>query len=294
MANKVQKRYGIGEWYGSDFARLGPERIRELAKADFRSMPCRFRGGTCSKQGGVCTLRVYSRDGQKVEPEGGLVTVCPHRFKEASEAIAWIAKTLIGTDAPECIREVPFLKSDFAAPGSESQTVGQVDLVLVNQTGPVLEWCCVEMQAVYFSGPAMSADLAAFALWAGPGLPFPQKLRRPDFRSSGPKRLMPQLQTKVPTISRWGKKMAVLVDSAFWSSLARMEEVSDPSNCDVAWFVVDYEPSATGWHLTPKMVHFTTLLHAVEGLTGGHPVSLGEFEDNIKLRLAQSRTNPAQ
>lgn len=47
--------------------------------------------------------------------------------------------------------------------------------------------------------------------WAGPGVPFPQVQRRPDLRSSGPKRLMPRLQIKVPTISRWGEEMAVVI-----------------------------------------------------------------------------------
>lgn len=145
------------------------------------------------------------------------------------------------------------------------------------------------MQAVYFSGPGMEVEFSALAAWQGPGVPFSQKLRRPDFRSSGPKRLMPQLQIKVPTIRRWGKKMAVLIDYAFWQSLGAMSEVPYMSNCDVAWFVVDYEFKDDKWCLIPREVHFTTLDHAVEGLTGGVPVSLEEFEKNLTVRLARPK-----
>ena len=79
----------------------------------------------------------------------------------------------------------------------------------------------------------MSKDFTVMKKWNGPGLPFPEGIRRPDFRSSGPKRLMPQLQIKVPTISRWGKKMAVVVDLPFWESLGAITEVDHVSNCDL-------------------------------------------------------------
>ena len=69
------------------------------------------------------------------------------------------------------------------------------------------------MQAVYFSGEGMQAD---FDLLLGSNdavPPEPTGLRRPDWRSSSAKRLMPQLQVKVPTLRRWGKKLAVAVDN---------------------------------------------------------------------------------
>ena len=50
-------------------------------------------------------------------------------------------------------------------------------------------------------------------------LEFPSDVRCPDWRSSGAKRLMPQLQIKVPTLRRWGAKLAVAVDAPFFASL---------------------------------------------------------------------------
>ncbi len=284
MPVKTQTRYGIGEWYGKDFASLNTETVRQYAGAKNKAQHCRFRNASCNKKGGVCSLRLYEKTSDSVVPAGGLVTTCPQRFKESNRAFSWIAETLIGTTHPEVIKEVSFLK---ASKGDQEslEAVGQIDMVLVNRSGPVLGWCCVEMQAVYFSGKGMESEFAAMKSWSEEGTPFPLEVRRPDFRSSGPKRLMPQLQIKVPTISRWGKKMAVLVDRSFWRSLGSMSEVSSMSNCDVAWFVVDYQLVGDQWELVPAEVHYTTLDRAVEGLTGGVPVSLEEFEGDITRRL---------
>ena len=100
---------------------------------------------------------------------------------------------------------------------------------------------------------------------------------------------MPQLQTKVPTISRWGKKMAVIIDRAFWDSLGSIRETKDISNSEIAWFVVSFECKTHGhFSLKRDEVHFTTLSNAVEGLTGGTPMSLERFESQIRARLPQA------
>jgi hypothetical protein len=94
---------------------------------------------------------------------------------------------------------------------------------------------------------------------------------------------MPQLQIKVPTLRRWGKKMAILVDYAFFLSMGEMKQVEAISNCDVVWVLVDFVPSPDGGVYTTKVVKEfgTTLESAIEGLTGGQAVSLEEFEERI-------------
>lgn len=149
-----------------------------------------------------------------------------------------------------------------------------------------MHWCALEIQAVYFSGSSMSREFRMLALSAG-ALPFPAANRRPDYRSSGPKRLMPQMQIKVPSLRRWGKKMAVVVDQNFFAALGRMDDVQDVSNCDVAWFVVKYDESEGEAVLKPDFVRLTTLERAVEGLTGGQPVSLETFERRILEKLGR-------
>lgn len=289
-AKKPVLRYGTGELYGFDFAALSADRIRILANASFKSQPCPFRGGgsVCNKIGGVCTLRQFAKTGSDVAAvqDASLVATCPSRFYDAGAALAWVGRTLLDANAPLVLTELPFLMSTTPGVTADPATVGKIDMVLVHPDTTTLRWCALEAQAVYFSGASMSKDFNVMKKWQGPGLPFPQGIRRPDFRSSGPKRLMPQLQIKVPTISRWGKKMAVVVDLPFWESLGSITEVDHVSNCDIAWFVMKYRHDGARFCMEPAGLHLTTLDRAVEGLTGGKPTSLSDFEKTLRAKLA--------
>ncbi len=123
------------------------------------------------------------------------------------------------------------------------------------------------------------------------GTPSPAARRQPDYRSSGPKRLMPQLQIKVPSLRRWGKKMAVVVDRRFFEAMGmhRMETVRHVSNCDVAWFVVDYKEEKGKARLIRHRVYFTTLERSVEGLRAGIPTDLATFEERIEAKFQKLR-----
>jgi hypothetical protein len=291
----MASRYGTGELYGFDFITLTAERIRELSQASHKNMVCPFKPAQpgkpaprCNKKGGVCSLRQYVKDEQGgVEGKGEPVTTCPNRFLEGSLVAQWVGETLLGTSKPLVISQLPFLMGEVqAGKEAEQDAVGKIDEVLVNAEGGTFRWCALEFQAVYFSGKSMGNDFEVMREWTGAGVPFPAVQRRPDFRSSGPKRLMPQLQIKVPTISRWGKKMAVVIDRAFWDSLSEMREVKDLSNCEIVWFVVSFAPSKDGrFALQRHETHFTTLDNAVDGLTGGTPMSLDRFEQQIRARL---------
>jgi restriction endonuclease NotI len=293
-------RFGAAELYGNDLAVLPPDKVRTLSSANNREMPCPFKPHppnrplpTCSKKGGVCSLRQYSKDEVgSVQPSSEPVSTCPYRFLERNFIFHWVGEVLLGTQNPAVISELPFLMGDRSEERGDLDAVGMIDKVLVSAEGSVLKWCALEMQAVYFSGMSMENDFKYMRTWQGPGIPFPQAQRRPDFRSSGPKRLMPQLQIKVPTISRWGKKVAVVVDLPFWESLGEMREVRDLSNSEIAWFVVAFGESQSGRiPLERHSVHFTTLSHAVEGLTGGTPISLESFEHVLRSRISENEAS---
>lgn len=294
----MPSRYGTGELYGFDYSALPAERVRELSQTSHKSVVCPFKRlqpgkptPKCNKKGGVCSLRQFVKGEQgMVEGKGEPVTTCPNRFLEGNLVAQWVGETLLGTSKPVVISELPFLMGEIQAEeGAEQDAVGKIDEVLVNPEGGALRWCALEIQAVYFSGMSMENDFKVMREWAGPGVPFPAVQRRPDFRSSGPKRLMPQLQIKVPTISRWGKKMAVVIDRSFWDSLSQMREVKDLSNCEIVWFVVSFAPARDGrFSLQRHETHCTTLDNAVEGLTGGTPMSLDRFEKQIRDRLPHS------
>jgi hypothetical protein len=220
-----------------------------------------------------------------------LVTTCPHRFKQGGFIFNWIGESLLACRDPLIVGEVGFLEQESGpsrsgAKPADAEDVGRIDNVLVHPSRDPLHWTALEIQAVYFSGPSMSREFAVLRKSRKKAPPFPVAIRRPDYRSSGPKRLMPQLQIKVPTLRRWGKKMAVVVDRSFFAALGAMDDVQDISNCDIAWFVVDYDESAGEFALKPGLVRMTTLERAVEGLTGGNPVSLSLFEQRIREKLA--------
>ena len=222
-------------------------------------------------------------------PRGAIVTLCPHRFKEKNTIFEWIGESLLGHPRALIAGEVPFLEKPATDTSTDedsaAEDVGRIDNVLVHPSRDPIHWCALEMQAVYFSGYAMTDEFKLIRSWSKSEMPFPARIRRPDYRSSGPKRLMPQLQIKVPTLRRWGKKMAVVVDRNFFDALGKMDAVEDVSNCDIAWFIVRYRDDGRIIHLERDSVILTTLERAVEGLTGGLPVSLEEFEKRIRGKL---------
>lgn len=296
-------RYGVGEWYGNIVAQLSPQRrveLAEKAKLTFKAaaMPCPFKQSAqeperlCHKPGGVCSLVRYRKDETgKVSTFGDFVTVCPNRFWQDGAVFRWIGQQLLGTATPTLISEVEFLEaiSEDEDSGNDqdaekSEAVGRIDLVLQNpETG---RWCAVELQAVYFSGKKMPTHLAQFST-SSSDLPWPDANRRPDWRSSGPKRLMPQLMTKIPTLRRWGIRMAVVVDKGFSESLGPMRGVKHISNSDIVWFVVDYDPKTGAIKLSDVMQ--TTLEDSMEGLTAGIALAREQFEAKLQEILTSEK-----
>lgn len=305
MLSKRKKKkpnlYGIAEWYGNLFPSLTPEKRKELAGLRTpKAMQCRFMQDcpdiapkgetTCNKKGGVCSIRKFVPGESGQIDFGPITATCPSRFLEGRKIFKEIGKHLLGTEHPLIVKEIQFLQR-IADNSSDEETskedVGRIDIVLIHPDTSRLEWCALEMQAVYFSGGSMSKDFEAIKNHEGLSLPLPAAYRRPDFRSSGPKRLMPQLQIKVPTLRRWGKKMAVVVDRPFIDSMGDMGKESDTSNCDIVWFVIRFDKSESGRHanLVVDDIRLTTLERSVEGLTAGVPVSLDNFEQKIRSKL---------
>lgn len=296
---RPRRRYGIGEWYGKLFAHLTYDeraffaRFQKLPHKGRTPQPCPFQSTLgynvpCTKEGGVCSLRLYERESDgKVKIAGSLTATCPNRFKESGTVFRWIAETILGYRGDQIVLgQVPFLEREESGKSSD---VGRIDNVLVVPGSDPLSWCAVETQAVYFSGTSMKVDFDEILKLPPSEEPFPSAHRRPDYRSSGPKRLMPQLQIKVPTLRRWGKKMAVVVDRGFFDAMGKIETVDHVSNCDIAWFVVKYEEKGAVATLIPDAVHFTTLETSVQGLTAGVPVDLKTFEERIIARIRSVR-----
>ena len=290
---KDKVRYGVGEWFGHLVASTPSSDVHDLATKSKMSvkdadMPCPFRrtadtGAICNKKGGVCSLRKYQQgDDGSVTALNGLVTVCPNRFWEDNTVFKSVGEAILDTDKPIIVKEVDFLEGlaaeeEAGDADEEAEAVGRIDMILIHPDDPK-EWCAVEVQAVYFSGKKMGDHLAQFEN-IGNAIPFPNAIRRPDFRSSGPKRLMPQLQTKVPTLRRWGRKTAVIIDAPFSKSLGQFERIDHISNCDIVWIVVDFDVVTGKLYLAETIK--TTLKTSVEALTAGVPTSKQDFEAKV-------------
>ena len=269
-------------------ARLNMQQAEELA--------CPFRTDsphpTCTKPGGVCSIRIFGEERGVVAPidgnRGRLRALCPWRFHQDGTAFDKIGERLLSDPTPTRAGEVGFLESTGNLDSDPGEDVGRIDMILVKSNaapGAPMDWVAVEVQAVYFSGKRMSLEFEHLLKTQGK-LSMAREKRRPDYRSSGVKRLMPQLLTKVPTLRRWGKKMAVVVDAPFFHSMGTMERVKDVSNADIVWFLVDFVEDPNGGRFRLEVVEefFTTLESATLGLTGGIPVSQGQFETRIRAK----------
>jgi hypothetical protein len=293
------KSYSIAEWFGHPLALVDAKTANKMqaGRNEPSKFPCpfaNFAGAVCNKKGGVCSLREYRNDPHTLASsptDAPIRATCPRRFDQADVVERWIATVMFGAETKVArVQEVGFLRAvDTGQGNAQIADVGKIDQILVVKDSDPLRWCAVEKQAVYFSGSAMDHEFKALAgTDPSNALPPVHGRRHPDDRSSGPKRLMPQLQIKVPTLRRWGKRLAVVVDRGFFDAMAPMPQATNLTLCDIVWFVADLKQADNGAiTLTPGKVVLTTLENAVEGLTAGTPCPLHDFEEQIRHKLAR-------
>lgn len=288
----MSERYGIAEWYGRGFLSLQPGERARLAGVALGNQAegrpeCPFQAGrpTCSKKGGVCGLRRYSNDGGRIERgSGGIVVTCPRRFEQDSVVLHWLAD-ILGLDRSmvRIAREVPFMSNT-----QTGRPAGKIDFVVAETRHGLLRWHGLEIQAVYFSGLGMGKEFLTLANDLRQHPPFPQDVRRPDWRSSSAKRLLPQLQIKGPTLRRWGAKLAVCVDAQFFESVGgpSHEPTQDLDSGDIIWMVPEVVEKMRGsWRLQRGHWEVLTLEETEVKLQAARTVSRAEFEESLVGRL---------
>ena len=285
------ERYGIAEWYGRPFVDLSPSERRRFAGQALGNVadqpPCPFQLGrpTCSKSGGVCSLQRYESDDDRIGGALGTpVTMCPRRFEEGQLLVRWLAEIVGFSDAEAMVaREVPFmLSTDTAKPA------GKIDLVVARVDGSALSWYGLEIQAVYFSGKGMQSQFEALREDRGARPPFPNAQRRPDWRSSSAKRLMPQLQVKVSTVTRWHSKMAVAVDRPFFDAIGgpSASPSHDRNDGDIVWLVPELKREGPGgFELTRGHWEVLTLDASSDKLLAAKTIKREAFEDTLRAKL---------
>ena len=287
-------RYGICEWYGTPLQVLTPTQRQERARValgDAPPLPCPFQANhpPCSKAGGVCSIQSYTEGvlGRVGPADSPPTTVCPARFAQDQMVIRWLAE-IVGFPRDETLvaREIPFMHSLLT-----NKPAGKIDLVIGRhpQDGE-LRWYGLEIQAVYFSGKGMPSQFRILREDDSPLPPYPDKNRRPDWRSSSAKRLMPQLEIKVPTMRRWqAGKMAVAVDQQFFEAVGGPNDnyTRDLNEGDVIWLIPELVPDDATHHYQLQRGHWEvlTLEASTTKLLAAATISRGGFEEALINKL---------
>ena len=259
------------------------------ASGQAQSLPCPFKHGQppCSKAGGVCSLQLYEEagNGRIGDASGPPVITCPSRFEQNHLLVRWLAD-IVGFPPEEATiaREIPFMQSV-----TTNKPAGKIDLIVARNEGNRLEWYGLEIQAVYFSGPGMSTQFSILASDDHVIPPYPDHLRRPDWRSSSAKRLMPQLQVKAPTVRRWNSKIAVAVDKPFFDSIGGPSEKPshDINDGDIVWLVpeMSWDGEDGNFRLTRGHWEVLTLENSTDKLLAATTISRDTFETALRDKL---------
>lgn len=286
-------RYSIAEWYGQDFLALAPSDRMELASQARRHRdghgdppPCPFQNDhACTKAGGVCGIRRYARDNGRIgEPLDEMVVTCPKRFEEDNMVLRWLSE-IIGLDNENTYvaREVPFMIGT-----QTNKAAGKIDFVIATDNHKQLTWHALEIQAVYFSGENMEHDFLMLANDEQKKPPFPQKIRRPDWRSSSAKRLMPQLLLKGPVLRRWNAKLAVCVDPCFFDAIGgpSCDPRRDIDSGEVIWLAPEFVTNDAGArHLCRGHWEVLTLEESQDKLQAAKTLTRSAFEKTIREKM---------
>ena len=234
----------IGEIFGH-----GVDDLTAEARAARVNKYCPFRQTPCTKSSisdpiGICSLS----NGDEA------AALCPVRFLEGNRIFADAARMAFGPQETFAIfPEVRILNLPTREAGQKPKKIGKVDFLIGKITGgKVTDFAAIEVQAVYFSGREIRTPMNYFLKHQK--LDIENSDRRPDFRSSAQKRLVPQLQLKVPVFRRWGKKFFVVVDTQFFGELPKFSRTT-PANSELTWLVYPIKKTGSSYALAdPEIV----------------------------------------
>jgi len=275
-------RHPLAEVFGFPTGNFSPEASRHRAN---RLCPYNNKVPNCTKDKAKDPLGVCS-----IYEDENVAITCPIRFRQdwliADDAAAFFFPH---NGAWTSLTEVRL--SD-----KQGRSAGNIDVVLVayNDKGRVIDFGALEVQAVYISGnirnafehymkdPRTHHDMT----WEGPNYP------RPDYLSSSRKRLAPQLIYKGGILNKWGKKLAVVVDKNFFSTLPPLPGTS-PDKADIAWLIYDlaFEPSQNRYNLTSDQAVYTAFTPALETITTTEAGPVEEFVEHLQQKIDEKLDN---
>lgn len=271
----VSMRLQIGETFGHSV-----DNHSKQAWQDRDCKRCRFRDAPCNKGNNDDPLGICSFSDSK-----RATVVCPSRFLEQNQVFLDAAKLAFGQRVKAAaVPEVRVL----TVPGPRPKKIGKIDFMLtaLGPDGKPVDFAALEIQAVYISGKSIKPAFDHFLKHKK--LPADAS-RRPDFRSSAQKRLMPQLSLKVPIFRRWGKKFFVAVDETFFDEMPTMREVDGVENSEVTWLVYSFDKEGTSYPMKLKRVVFTHWDEVMAALREGVAPKPSEMLDELAAGLGRAR-----
>lgn len=251
--------------------------VSETAREARDKRRCPFKGGQCTKGSktdpiGICSLT----DGTF------LATTCPVRFRQGYRIFHDVAALAFGKNAS--FVAAPEVRVLRVATETQTKKIGKVDFVLakVDEEDELTEdFAVLEVQAVYFSGREIRTGLRRFLQT---GVLDRDDTRRPDWRSSIQKRLMPQLAIKVPRIRNLHRKFFVATDSLFFANVPPIATVPSFENSEVTWLVYPFERAHSGFVMGEPAVQFTEWDSVLTALREGEPLSRDEILSEVKKK----------
>jgi len=240
---------------------------------------CRFRNSACTKDKkddplGICSLT----DGVAA------AAICPVRYLDGDRLFSDAAKLAFGEGVQFGVfPEIRILKIQDEL-GEHEKKIGKVDFVLgqiKNQN--VIDFAAVEVQASYFSGLSTRPLFNHFMKHRDFGECDPK--RRPDFRSSAQKRLVPQLQLKVPVFRRWGKKFFVVTDTQFFGALPEFSKTT-MANSELTWLTYPIVEHNKTYVLGPVETVYSAWDDVQNSLREGSPPEPKEIVDELDSKLS--------
>ncbi|MCK6407192.1 MAG: hypothetical protein L6Q60_14430 [Rhodocyclaceae bacterium] len=309
VARSSSERWGIAEWYGRDITALTNAERKVYAQDAKKSVsevcrPCPFMGSfipgfTCNKKGGICSTQKYASSGGSTLPTGKRVAICPSRLVTKDVLLA-IASDVLDATSVLLVREVPYSLSlvNKRSNGAPAYA-GRIDWILVDKDNPE-NFCAVETQSVYMSGKSQDADFDEIERHNGV-LTAPVHFRHPDYKSSVPKRLGPQLESKARHLTNAARKTVVLVDDYVFDNMSELREVQIPEGnattpaekkanmleaCEVIFAITKLEP-AEG--LSPPSFLYTTIADSRTALDAVSPMPAKQFFRTIN-EIVQAKT----
>lgn len=257
----------------------GVDNLSDEAKGARIARFCRFRASPCTKSNkkdplGVCSLS----DGSFA------ASLCPVRFLEGSRIFVDAARIAFGPGVEVGLfPEVRVLKVEAEAE-KRDRKIGKVDFLLgLIRDSKIIDFAALEVQAVYFSGGEIRTPMRNF-IESGI-LDHRISDRRPDFRSSAQKRLIPQLQLKVPVFRRWGKKFFVVVDTQFLGALPKFPTTTE-ANSEVTWLSYPIQKSGNDYQMQECQVVFSQWDDVQNALREGTAPDPSEILSELQAKLA--------